>query len=529
MIFMNKRKKIKYLKNILRGYRLKFNQKELSNLRNLLDTLKDSDFSFIKKKSYLNQYPDLYHLSDIIAKQYLFDQTSLKIENAYFEFYGKKKEISIPLPMAWLNLLQASGIKVNFFSSRLNFVYYIFFISLKNIYKDILLLLNLLTYNKDKSNSDFIYVNGLSFKKFFFIKKENFTLFNWFISKFSKSINFKYISHNIKDSFDVSLGGKNIKYLPYPWLISLKLEQKISLFFYWIKSLFVLFSNLIRGRWWFGLMFAELTKARLVSLLEKECLALHYFFSWNGDQYRPIWTYVAESKGINFSLIFNSVSSEPLSKYDIGIRSPLIKLSTWSHVYAWTNQHKAKILEAYIIKPKITTSGPIYYIDSDANIPKLKKPGIAVFPIQPHRTIFYRGISSYYDWFSDYPNIYLDFLSNINDVLCEFNICMLLKEKRNIQDRLPKKFIKFKRELNNNSNTMILDENISPLRICLSSIGSISMPFTSTALMIPYKDYSSVYYDPTGYIKNNDPAANGIKLISRKTELKNWVASLLHN
>ena len=49
------------------------------------------------------------------------------------------------------------------------------------------------------------------------------------------------------------------------------------------------------------------------------------------------------------------------------------------------------------------------------------------------------------------------------------------------------------------------------------------MPFTSTSIIANEYGYKSAYYDPTGQLLKNDPAAHGVILLSNKIELENWI------
>jgi polysaccharide biosynthesis PFTS motif protein len=49
------------------------------------------------------------------------------------------------------------------------------------------------------------------------------------------------------------------------------------------------------------------------------------------------------------------------------------------------------------------------------------------------------------------------------------------------------------------------------------------MPFTSTAIIAANLGKPTIFYDPTNKIDNNDRAAHGIRVISDKVELENWI------
>ena len=55
------------------------------------------------------------------------------------------------------------------------------------------------------------------------------------------------------------------------------------------------------------------------------------------------------------------------------------------------------------------------------------------------------------------------------------------------------------------------------------------MPCTSTAIIAREMGKPSVYYDPTGLLLKNDPAAHGIPLLSNTAELDAWLSEQASN
>jgi polysaccharide biosynthesis PFTS motif protein len=65
--------------------------------------------------------------------------------------------------------------------------------------------------------------------------------------------------------------------------------------------------------------------------------------------------------------------------------------------------------------------------------------------------------------------------------------------------------------------------DIDPNAIIKNSVAVISAPFTSTAILGELKGKPSVFYDPTGLLAQNDPAAHGITILKGKEELASWL------
>ena len=74
---------------------------------------------------------------------------------------------------------------------------------------------------------------------------------------------------------------------------------------------------------------------------------------------------------------------------------------------------------------------------------------------------------------------------------------------------------------------MLVEPDISAIRVIESSVAVISMPFTSTALIAREMGKPSVYYDPTGLLQKDDRAAHGIEVLSNTDELNSWLSAVI--
>lgn len=78
-----------------------------------------------------------------------------------------------------------------------------------------------------------------------------------------------------------------------------------------------------------------------------------------------------------------------------------------------------------------------------------------------------------------------------------------------------------------NPNVDILHPIISAIQVIRQSIGCISFPFTSTAVIARNEGIPSSYFDPTASLCVNDFDIRGIEIIKNKQSLKEWMKALL--
>jgi len=173
--------------------------------------------------------------------------------------------------------------------------------------------------------------------------------------------------------------------------------------------------------------------------------------------------------------------------------------------------------------------GPIWFSTSSLELPELPDKSIAVFDIQPFRKSSHFGISTLADYHAQSHNIPSQFLRDIHTVLSEYGVNMVIKRKREIGSRGEKKYITVVQELTQLKDVVMIDPQVSAIKVIEKCKGVISMPFTSTAHYLRDQGVASAYYDPTGWIQKDDRGAHGIPILSGINELREWVEKLFQS
>ena len=116
-------------------------------------------------------------------------------------------------------------------------------------------------------------------------------------------------------------------------------------------------------------------------------------------------------------------------------------------------------------------------------------------------------------------------LDNV-DLLAEKNYSILWKRKRNIGTSAHPLYRSLVNRLDMLKGVVLIDSEISAVKVIERSDIVILIPFTSTALTARSLGKTSAYYDPTGMIAKNDVAGHGIPLLSNYKELFHWVSEV---
>ena len=122
----------------------------------------------------------------------------------------------------------------------------------------------------------------------------------------------------------------------------------------------------------------------------------------------------------------------------------------------------------------------------------------------------------------------LSFINNILILTKKLkNTEVFLKVKRN-NNTYDSSYLQYTKLLKKKfPNLKIFDQEISAQSLLLGSDLAISIPFTSTAAIANHFSSKSVFYDPSGQLKDKDNILKKIELINNKNTLHKCIKKYL--
>ena len=127
-------------------------------------------------------------------------------------------------------------------------------------------------------------------------------------------------------------------------------------------------------------------------------------------------------------------------------------------------------------------------------------------------------------------NNVIKFHEDILDIANNNNIHLVIRIKKDAKYNLNlnSKYLNFLSKIKENKNVILLNrENSSLVNILNNSLGCISFPFTTVAVITKYLNIKSAYYDPSQMIENiSNRVTNGVNLLKNKEELNKFISSL---
>ena len=519
------------LRQVMRGYRKLRQSGQLNRISSLKEDLTQTKLTFKNTKfSSLIMGAGALH-AEVVIRQYLLVRIGgHALNSALLRSLGKKNgSVVFPLPREWQKIIKNHGFSVDSLKSNFLWQLYIFgallYGSLK-AFKIIFVGLKSLRLKSLKSKK-YVYFAMLALGNLpqKFNQSKSYDVVSWYLLWENRARNVEVICHSVPNVVDQAIGDVEI-HSQSELLPSLGSMKSCCKYFYWCCfSILLTAFDFIRGRWWYALLLNQAALSAQVRCLKKESLALDYLFHNSGPIYRPLWTYDAERLGSRIIFYFYSTNSENFRLSNVEASIPYgWKAMSWPHILVWDVWQEAFVRKAQKINTLVELVGPIWFNDGHhIDLPNLKNL-IAVFDVEPQRNSSYQIYGHSYEYYI--PKVANNFIMDIYKSASSKNLNITLKKKRDIGKRAHPSYRYLIKNLNDKSNFYEISPELSPWAIIDKSIAVISMPFTSTALIARHLGKPSIYYDPTGLLRNDDPAAHGIQVLSSFAELDDWVQNI---
>ena len=514
------------VRRIMRGYRKLKNSKDPFVINRLQEELTVLNLginpSHISKYIYGEEANNI----ELSARQFMLQRhAGSRLSKAILLALGSNQsKVYSPVPVVWINKIQEQGIPVSKAHS-------IFLFGLSLVYLLCVGLVRagqavLIRSKPDSclgSHVQFVDIekNNLPRKK----SDQSYDLVSWYIQWEERINDINEIRHTVLNYEDRTIHGIRLvssqDYLPGISGFMNKLYFCAWVFVAFLIAAFSLFN----GRWANALLFPEAIARKMIELAKSKKLAADYLFSLSAFIYRPLWTYVAERKGSQITL-YNYAASFP--QFKMKDRYPYSESGyqsvSWPRMLYWSESY-AEYTQA-IISPKVNIKmvPPIWYTDSDEEIPVRDRPCIALFDVTPVR--------SYIEKILLPTPVYRTykmgrfFLEEIYSLANAHGYDLLWKRKRNFYANHNRAYIKFAESFSLLPGVIAVSPEISPFRIVERCVASISMPFTSTALISKDCNVSAIFYDPSGILFKDDRGCQNIPLVSGSSELAIWFNEL---
>lgn len=497
-------------------------KRELTQAAFEIDSAQVSDIIFGAATGSAELAVRQYLLAQLVGKSFNLSLLSSVVSQANGMSYG--------MPNEWIDILERNGFPVSRFQCSVRWRVKIIKFWLLGFYRFVKACIQSIRSDqllRDRLHS-YAYFDGLTHTNL--PAQTNATqelnILSWYEQWNGRDAGVSSLGHSVETSVCTSINSTSVHYQQEA-LLPLRGFSEWGRFCGWmVQASLLTLIDLLRGRWWNVVMLNQAVYSAKARTLPHKTLACQYLFHNSNWIYRPLWTYEAEKRGSSLVFYFYSTNIQMFNGHHECMPPPFgWKAANWPHYLVWDEFQSDFIASAISPTPQISVVGHIWFGDAVGSNIDLSGSGIAVFDVQPFREAVYRGLALEYEYYT--PATALAFLNDVHDVLSEFELDMLFKRKRETHRMAHPQYRGHVKSLETDQSVLLVTPNTSAVEVVKQSIGVISMPFTSTALLGQIYGKPSVYYDALNQVQKGDCAAHGIPVLIGKKELKQWVADLV--
>lgn len=527
-----RRKRRKCIRRMMRGYRILKSSNQLDKITSVKEALTNTRLNQCDKRSLKLIFGAGLPDSEIIIRQYLLLRLAgLNLNRALLYALGKPGSIVLhPMPVEWRDVLRQNGFNVAEVLTRIIWYLYIGVFLLNGICSFVTQNLTnikaIIIPPKDQKLGKYAYFDGLIAGALpqGDIDGGSHDIISWYYHWPARVKELDTMCHSVDCAARTNVAGIPVVSIPHVIPSLSKIKSFFNYFVWSIAATFNAIFSFFFNRWWNILLLKEASLAAVVRIQHPDKLARDYLFNNANWIYRPLWTYEAEKLGSQITFYFYSTNCESFKRVN---GYPKLTFGwqamNWPHYLVWDDYQSDFVRRAVGEQATISIVGPIWFQSSACEMPKLEKSSVAVFDVTSHRSSRYCTLGADSEFYV--PSVSEKFLKDIADSSQRFGMAMLWKRKRNIGAITHPHYRNFLDNLSERDDVMLIDPDISALRVIESSCAVISMPFTSTAIIAREIGKPSVYYDPTGELQLDDRAAHGIPILSTVEELAAWLSS----
>ena len=436
-----------------------------------------------------------------------------------------------PMKKNWIEILSASGIKINKFMSLSLFRFFMLAQITKSFYMSFIFVFKSLQQNKKflvnkYTDSNFLHIPSL--QSGHFSGELRYNLVGW-LKNHDNSFPNLIITH----SNPLIIGAKlNLQ--------EITLEY-INLEWRWTNGIIEDFGRRLKLIFRCGLTLLKAENKSLILLHLHSILKAHYasrflpqkimecvLFDQSQGSLMPLWTSNLSGTKCKNILFFYALAAEPDLYLCNDFRPSLWANSSWDEIWVIDKVQSKKLQSVmFNTNAKFKETATPDWIDSVGFLPKLNQ-SIAVFDSEPQQFSYNLSPLTALGFYSE--EFYEQFFNNVLDRAKYYDFTILHKSKRPTGKSMEPFYEKIKTKIGEKYKEQYkeVDYNISPRKLSNSCIASICQPISTTAVISKSLKIPTVFYDPLGKILHTDQMLRNIPLLY-SNELDYWFDNLRRN
>lgn len=526
-----KRWKRSRLRDVIRGYRVLKRNGNLVLIADIQSALTEAPLGLEPRVFASSIFGAAIGAGELVVRQYLLLRIGgLSLNAALLRVMASPgKKLAFPMPAQWRTVLEKHGFKLSHWRCDLLWQLYIFAAWGYGVVQIGRVLLSPITSRSDQALpcERHVYFVGLSRSNL--PNREcgvsSHDIVSWYLQWGGRDQQIASVRHSVPGSSVLQIGGVSVR-AQSGVLPPLSGVRPVLCYMAWgVMAALTALVSLLRGRWWDALLINQAALRAQVAVSSVASLAREYFFHNSGWLYRPLWTYELDSKQSRATLYFYSTNCERF-KTSQGYAAPYYGYSAmnWPHYLVW-DRHQADFVRRVAgVASKVSEVGPIWFSSNSQTLPTEEVGYIALFDVTPCRFSRFCELGPDNEFYT--PAVANAVVRDVVAVARQCGARILWKRKRNVGRAAHPTYRRVVESLDQDATVLLLDTEISVIRVIKACRAVISVPFTSTALIAKSLGIPSVYYDPSGIVQRDDRAAHGIEILIGRSELEHWIRNL---
>ena len=287
--------------------------------------------------------------------------------------------------------------------------------------------------------------------------------------------------------------------------------------------------RLVSGRWQSAILAPMLVRAALSTGPEGRGEAELHLLNSSGAGRRPLWSLLASSFDIRVVCYHYSTNIEALRPHLDRAAEQIFtadswRLSWWDQQTAWDQRHRDALHERAERTPNISVLGPTSFVATTKRLPQIPARAIAVFDVTP---IGWRALYEADNYYT--IETVQGFILGLIEAAEAEGLTIAWKSKRAVKESHHPDYSPFREMLQRRGDAVVVEPGCSAEQLIAATAATVSIPFTSTALLAKADGKPSAFFDPTGSIASNHGARRGLPLLASKDEVRIWMASIRDN
>jgi len=453
---------------------------------------------------------------------YLFN-SRMYAEIAVNNYRNKKNALLIP--PNWYRHFSLHSFEINRFISRIKWAVFIILLTGKSVFQGLQNAFKIENYSLNKfiannktDANEIIILNSKFPPGNLFNGKTSLDFGGWCLEqvKPDAQLIFVYFSSESKN-YEVNYNERSLKCISFKKFdFGISYKRKFKLTIYAIKLLIKGLLLFMVGKFETIVGYLELIIAKRFSLVCENELPDKIVFSDNHGVLMPIWVNQLMKSGVQVDYIFFSSYDSPTLYDTEDPRQDFWKLNSWPKIIC-VDQYQADFMNKNLLykDQKVEIGGFPPFSDCDLNIPVFDRFTISLFDFEPGKDHF--GISTISECGYNTFKVNENFISVVYEIAQELNAIILHKPKRRstLLNR-SKEYNQFIESLDSQHYISLAPE-VSVARLILETNCTVSMPITTPSLLANYYGKKSLYFDPLGKVRQNDPSLRSVELASDPT------------